>query len=462
MDLVNEDKARVESMIRQYSEIKATKSPIAYANVIKKSLANGETTMEAIEEFLDKYNAQKQKKEAVVNTQCDEIYDQKELIRKWDNLSKNEQKLEHQAIDELKRSGLKNIEKKFNCQSKTNKRKMFCDFGVSSCIVCNPNQSAFYFSKKSWHDSFNLTSRTNNQYFGAGDDVMARLERVLKSQYVTNQARNIVRYFANINQDGFVFLTSQDIAEGTDLARSTIFRHINELKRKGLIYVHKCTPYPNVYELIFRGTIKSMFIHYFLILLLTFTIAIVPATTDAVAEDRPFGQASTYLRFSQYKGYLSIANSDYKYMMDIPKNNEIIVAVIDDHMSSYHESLQGQYWVNTAEKNGATGVDDDGNGYVDDIHGWDFDGNQPYQYQFGSPHGNQVAGIIMGKPITESNVYEHRIRGVNTDVKVMRIYQGDTVLSAEKEAEAIRYAVDNGAKVINLSHGVLIMLVMIF
>ena len=81
------------------------------------------------------------------------------------------------------------------------------------------NQSAFYFSKKSWHDSFNLTSRTNNQYFGAGDDVMARLERVLKSQYVTNQARNIVRYFANINQDGFVFLTSQDIAEGTDLAK---------------------------------------------------------------------------------------------------------------------------------------------------------------------------------------------------------------------------------------------------
>ena len=140
-------------------------------------------------------------------------------------------------------------------------------------------------------------------------------------------------------------------------------------------------------------------------------------------------------------------------MMDIPKNNEIIVAVIDDHMSSYHESLQGQYWVNTAEKNGATGVDDDGNGYVDDIHGWDFDGNQPYQYQFGSPHGNQVAGIIMGKPITESNVYEHRIRGVNTDVKVMRIYQGDTVLSADKEADAIRYAVDNGAKVINLSHG---------
>lgn len=193
-------------------------------------------------------------------------------------------------------------------------------------------------------------------------------------------------------------------------------------------------------------------IHYLLILSLIFTTAIIPATTDAVAEDTPFGQASTYLRVSNYQGYISIANSEYKYMMDIPKNNEIIVAVIDDYMSSYHESLQGQYWVNTAEKNGATGVDDDGNGYVDDIHGWDFDGDQPYKIQFSSSHGNQVAGIIMGKSVTESNVYEHRIRGVNTDVKVMRLYKPDGGLGAVNEALSIRYAVDNGAKVINLSH----------
>jgi len=194
-------------------------------------------------------------------------------------------------------------------------------------------------------------------------------------------------------------------------------------------------------------------IHYFLIFLLILTTAIIPATTDAVAEAYPFGQASTYLNRSLYKIFIALANSEYKYIMDIPKNNEITVAVIDDYMSSDHESLQGQYWVNTAEQNGLTGEDDDGNGYVDDIHGWDFDGNQPYQYQYSSPHGNQVAGIIMGNPIVETySGYEHRIRGVNTDVKVMRIYQGDTVLTAEKEAEAIRYAVDNGAKVINLSH----------
>ena len=82
--------------------------------------------MEAIEEFLDKYNAQKQKKEAVVNAQCDESNHQEELFNQWDNLSKDEQKkLEHQAIDELKRSGLKNIEKNSIANQKLIKEKVF-------------------------------------------------------------------------------------------------------------------------------------------------------------------------------------------------------------------------------------------------------------------------------------------------------------------------------------------------
>lgn len=129
MDLMDDDKARVESMIRQYSEIKATKSPIAYANVIRKSLANGETTMEAIEEFLDKYNAQKQKKEAVINTPCEELFDQKELLKNWDNLPESEQKeLECQAINELKRLGLKNIEKESIANQKLIKEKILAIF----------------------------------------------------------------------------------------------------------------------------------------------------------------------------------------------------------------------------------------------------------------------------------------------------------------------------------------------
>jgi phage regulator Rha-like protein len=107
---------------------------------------------------------------------------------------------------------------------------------------------------KTWHVDVKLIPRPNNNSVNKSNgevNFMIRLENLIKSEYISNQARNIVRYFANINQEGFVFVTCKEIAEATDLARSTVLRHVNELKRKELIYVHKCTPYPNVYELTF-------------------------------------------------------------------------------------------------------------------------------------------------------------------------------------------------------------------
>src|SRR5262249_17330895 len=50
----------------------------------------------------------------------------------------------------------------------------------------------------------------------------------------------------------------------------------------------------------------------------------------------------------------------------------IIVAVFDDGAYIDHEDLRNQLWTNEAELKGKPGVDDDGNGYVDDLHGWDF------------------------------------------------------------------------------------------
>ena len=71
----------------------------------------------------------------------------------------------------------------------------------------------------------------------------------------------------------------------------------------------------------------------------------------------------------------------------------IIVAVLDTGIDYTHEDLQQNMWVNEAELNGLPGVDDDGNGYIDDIYGWDFadqDSNPNDQHG----HGTHVAGTI--------------------------------------------------------------------
>jgi cell wall-associated protease len=57
-------------------------------------------------------------------------------------------------------------------------------------------------------------------------------------------------------------------------------------------------------------------------------------------------------------------------------SNEIVVAVIDSGVDITHEDLKGHIWVNLQELNGRPGVDDDGDGYVDDIYGWNFLGNK--------------------------------------------------------------------------------------
>src|SRR5438128_56781 len=74
-----------------------------------------------------------------------------------------------------------------------------------------------------------------------------------------------------------------------------------------------------------------------------------------------------------------------------------VVAVIDTGVDINQEDLNNQLWVNTAEKNGTTGVDDDNNGFIDDVHGWDFQDNNndptPGNGEDNS-HGSHVAGIV--------------------------------------------------------------------
>lgn len=74
-------------------------------------------------------------------------------------------------------------------------------------------------------------------------------------------------------------------------------------------------------------------------------------------------------------------NSFYNYIQTldfIPERMEVIVAVIDSGFDIDHPDLKDNIWTNEKEMNGTAGVDDDGNGYVDDFHGWNFLGNAKY------------------------------------------------------------------------------------
>jgi hypothetical protein len=191
-------------------------------------------------------------------------------------------------------------------------------------------------------------------------------------------------------------------------------------------------------------------IYYFLLYFVLLSFETFSVTTGAIAEDKPFGTSKAHLINSNFQNAVTVDRSDYQYITDIPKNNDILIAIIDDYMSSSHDSLKMQYWLNYIEITGKPGDDDDNNGYIDDYHGWNFYTNQPYEGYHSSDTGNEVASTIAGHPLkkTTADGYNHTIRGINPNVKIMRLYQPSTAPLAVNDAKSIRYAVDNGAQVI--------------
>lgn len=139
----------------------------------------------------------------------------------------------------------------------------------------------------------------------------------------------------------------------------------------------------------------------------------------------------------------------------------IIIAVSDTGCDLEHEDLKQNLWVNEAELYGQAGVDDDGNGYVDDIHGQSFccdatGANLAPSIEAGD-HGTHVAGTIAA--VSNNGVGISGIAGGNgsadSGVRLMII---QTISNNEKygynlPARAFQYAADNGATIINCSWG---------
>ncbi len=125
----------------------------------------------------------------------------------------------------------------------------------------------------------------------------------------------------------------------------------------------------------------------------------------------------------------------------------VVVAVVDSGVDYTHPDLKNNIWVNTREIAG-NGLDDDHNGYIDDIVGWDYVDydNSPLD---GTGHGTHVAGTIAA----ELNTFG--ATGVAYGAKVMpvRVLDANGNGSYARIAEGVYYAVDNGANIINLSIG---------
>src|SRR5438552_698451 len=77
----------------------------------------------------------------------------------------------------------------------------------------------------------------------------------------------------------------------------------------------------------------------------------------------------------------------------------VTVAIFDDGAWTDHEELRDRLWTNEAEAHGKAGVDDDGNGYIDDVHGWDFVADSPDVAPKGEcrnrvSHGTLMASLV--------------------------------------------------------------------
>jgi subtilisin family serine protease len=162
--------------------------------------------------------------------------------------------------------------------------------------------------------------------------------------------------------------------------------------------------------------------------------------------------AAGVVAFLSWEGFCAnwgLVATDTPKAWQVTKGTEdVVVAVIDTGIDLSHPSLKDNIWTNSREIPG-NGVDDDGNGFVDDVHGWNFaENNADVSDEHG--HGTHVAGIIAAR-------FDGYVGGVAPNVRIMPLKYYSVKATGEQNLiatiKAIRYAVQMGAHIINYSAG---------
>jgi subtilisin family serine protease len=192
----------------------------------------------------------------------------------------------------------------------------------------------------------------------------------------------------------------------------------------------------------------------------------------------PLFNQQWHLFSATHKGQANGSTANLNFDLGAPEawffttgTKKIPIAIIDTGVDNRHPDLKDNLWTNKAEKNGIKNYDDDQNGYIDDIHGWDFyDKNRnplswapqlsgsgrangdirKHQAEITRSHGSHVAGIIGAKGNNGLGT-----SGINwtTSLMALNAANNDNMFTDNDIVEAIHYAIDNGAKVINMSLG---------
>lgn len=189
-------------------------------------------------------------------------------------------------------------------------------------------------------------------------------------------------------------------------------------------------------------------------------VGTIGSKTIASFNDPAYGRQWHYWNTGQLSGF--VKGSDIR-LEDAWKfstgSEDVIVAVLDEGIRYTHEDLRDNMWVNEAELNGQEGVDDDGNGYVDDIHGYNFcwvEGYEMYGKIVPEDHGTHVAGTIAA--VNNNGLGGCGIAGgdgVHRGVRIMccqMIQEKTATENYPSDADlAYVYAVENGASICNNS-----------
>ncbi|SMO50644.1 S8 family serine peptidase [Gracilimonas mengyeensis] len=179
-------------------------------------------------------------------------------------------------------------------------------------------------------------------------------------------------------------------------------------------------------------------------------IEAVPGATSVTPNDPSFNNLWGLNNDGQTEGTAD-ADIDAPEAWDITTgSDQIIIGVIDSGVDYTHEDLSENMWVNEAEIPG-NGIDDDGNGYIDDVYGYDFwnDDGDPYDVADGDAHGTHVAGTIAA--VGDNGI---GVTGVNWEAKIMALkFLGPDGGNTSDAISALEYAIMMGAHITSNSWG---------